>query len=156
MKNIQGRVGEDTINALVALGTLRNPNDLEIQVTNYRMTWNHLAGNLNKAILVENKPSFWGGKAKDTPKEKPLPTYGSNLDFIKGLKRRNLHVEMPDELSNEKDYIIDLWHIIQDVRCVLEVRCVAKNSQGGYVIADKDTFVTLKRVLDNKEIYLNL
>ena len=153
MNNIVGRIKLDTLTDLFNVGHLPNPDTLTTEVQVAFNSYNAYAKHNNR---VENKPQSGLIKLFNKPeKVKPLRTYNRLTDFVRAIKSGyfldNKIIEVFDG-----DYIVDLWHKIQDIRCVLEVRCVAKNSQSNYVLADKNTMLSIKRVIDNQQKYLKL
>ena len=153
MNNIVGRIKLDTLTDLFKLGHLPNPDTLttEVEVAfnsyNAYAKHNNACGNKSKSVLDRLLK-------KQVPVSPQLKTYSRLADFIRATK--NDYFKNKDLQVFDGDYIIDLWHKIQDIRCVLEVRCVAKNSQSNNVMADKNTLLALKRVIDNPEDYLKL
>lgn len=55
-----------------------------------------------------------------------------------------------------KNDIIEVYNAIQDLSRVMEIKFVAKHSQGSYVEANRQEFEALKRVCDNIDYYKEL
>ena len=148
MSNIQGRVKHKILEELFEVGHLPNPDTLTTEIQSALDKFNN--GLKPKTTEV----TFFSGllKGKSSP-TKHYRLYGKPSDFIRDLRSGKLD-KYP--VKEDKLYLLDLWNKIQDIRCALEVRCVAKNSQSNNVYADRNTLLAIKRVIENKEDYLKL
>ena len=151
--DIQGRVKTDTIDALFNLGHLPNPDILTTEIQSALNSYNEFARNNNKTD--KTKLTFLEMLRKPKKSNKPhLKTYTRLSDFIRAIKNgyfKNKNIDVFDG-----NYVVDLWYKIQDIRSVLEIRCVSKHSQGQYVLASKNIMLGLNRVIENPQDYLKL
>lgn len=149
MNNIQGRVKHTVIEELFKMGSVVHPDVLTTEVTSAMNKWNELVKSNNP---VKKRTLLDKILCSKEPKRKQYRIYNKPQDFIRDLKADNIN----GYPTKDKLYIVDLWHKIQDIRCVLEVKSTCKSCQSNNVFAGKDALLSLQRVLDNKEEYLKL
>lgn len=130
MSNIQGRIKYSDLEELFNLGELTNPSVLEDRLAPYVDAYN------NKVLEQLSEDSYC-----------ECVQYHSIRDLISGIKSGQV---------DGYDEVLQKWYLIQDVRCILEVRCVARLSQSNNVMADRITLLTIERVLRDKDVYLSL
>lgn len=149
MNNIQGRVKYDVLDALFRMGSVVHPDVLTTEITSAMERWN----NYTRSTLKCKKGSFLSKLfIRKEDKKVRLRIYNKPQDFIRDLKSGYIK----DYSEKDKRYIVDLWHKIQDIRCVLEVKSCAKSCQSNNIFADRDCLLALQRVVDNQEEYLKL
>lgn len=146
MSNIQGRVKHDIINELFRMGDLTNPDSLQKEITDCMKKFNKTQSQIER----NNSKLGFFSKSKIQPVQK---VFNKPHEFIHAIRNgviSNVSTTMPD------DYFVTLWFQIQDVRTVLEVKCVSKNCQSNNVMADKNTLLALKRVVEDMQTYKEL
>jgi hypothetical protein len=140
MNDITGQVSEEVINKLYNIPELTHPNVLHSELESAMKNYND--------SIDENNVIKVGLFSRATTTFKP-PKVHSVQDFIRTLRSGKL-----DSIVDNKDYLVDLYHKISDIRVMLEVKCVHRLS--GKVSCGKNSLLALDRITKNPDDYVNL
>ena len=146
MRNIQGKIKFDVFNDLFEMGSVRHPDEITKEITEAMVKYN----NTQPKYVSIRKVGWFGIPYNSKEEYKPFNHPESFIKAIRSHKIGNVSKHF------DNNYFVDLWYKIQDLRIVLEVKCVAKNCQSNNMFADRDTLLTLDRVVKNKKEYLEL
>lgn len=139
---VTGRVPPETIDKLFQLGMLSSPSEVEKILHKYR-----------KDVILKGhrwltKEYYAVPKWQQFFKTRPEVSFRDRID---------LDCPITEWLSVHGDKeLLNYAYAVEDIRKVIEVLSVAKNSLGQTVHADNVTLCTLKRVCENEDYYINL
>lgn len=138
---VTGKVPWEVIDKLFNIGDLANPEKIEKSLNTYRK---------NKVLSEHRK---WTKEYYAFPKwrqflyERPTVSHRDSSE---------LDMPLAKWLGRDNKQLQEIYYASQDIRKVLEVLSVAKNSAQQGVWADNVTLITLKRVIDKEYWYVNL
>lgn len=143
--DVMGKVKYEVLEELFKMGDLSHPDTILKEITDAMDKFN------NNHYYYMEKGSFLG--LRNSKIKVMMPSYKRPAEFIRAIKEGVIR-----DVSQicKDDYFVDLWHKIQDVRVVLNLKCVAKHSQSNNLMAKSTTLLTIDRVLKNKKEYLEL
>ena len=145
-EDVLGKVKYEVLEKLFEMGDLTHPDKLMKTITLIMEDFNRkqYKSYLNRSFNIF---TFFKGSLKE------FPTYSNEGDFIQAIRSRKI-VNVSEEMDDNS--IVSLWHKIQDIRVILNLKCVTKRSQSNNVMAGSVTLLTAERVLANQQEYLNL
>jgi hypothetical protein len=142
--NVQGKIKESTISFLFNT-YVPHPNSCKEQLDD---VVNQIAQTIKpeeKIIVVEEKGLF-GIPKKVERLEKVTQNRIRRVEDMLSLNGAFPHY----------DEIFEMYQAINDLRHMLEVKCIAQRSQSNHVLGDRNTLLALERVEQNPYFYETL
>ena len=148
-EDIIGKVKYEALEQLFNMGDLTHPDKLTKTITDVMKVFNE-----NQYQEYENRSFTLASifNFRCDPLEN-YPVFKHESDFIQAIRSRKI-MDVCSYMDDNS--IVNLWHKIQDIRVILNLKCVAKRSQSNNVMAGSVTLLTVERVLANQQEYLNL
>lgn len=146
--NVLGKVKYEVLEELFKMGDLAHPDTVLKEITDAMEKYN--ASEKDKFDKSVSLKGFLGfGKKQVLYYNK----FKRPAEFIRAIREGEIN-DVSEIVSDA--YFVDLWYKIQDIRVVLNLKCVAKHSQSNNLMANSTTLLTIDRVLSNKKEYLEL
>lgn len=148
-EDIIGKVKYESLEKLFNMGDLTHPDKLTKTITDVMKVFNdsQYEAYENRSFTLASIFNFRCDPLKE------YPVFKRESEFIQAIRSRKIMDVCPQMDDNS---IVNLWHKIQDIRVILNLKCVAKRSQSNNVMAGSVTLLTIERVLDNQQEYLDL